>query len=170
MSPQKSSAALAFSRPSPGLLPPDSKGRPGKSAPLMDSFSKFSMVGVYETRKGLKFVHITSDRLEGRFTVLLFMDNRWPSDQVNRPPRLTHLEAEEWKEFSDRLDDFRQAGAQVLAGCGDHGPGQVMGVCTDSHVTVRSMMMNSPTLRVRRGRTGCALHCAGDQVPDHLGP
>ena len=72
----KSAAALAFSRPCPDLLPPDSAGRPGKSAPLMDSFSKFSMVGVYETRKGLKFVYISSDMLEGRFTVLLFMDNR----------------------------------------------------------------------------------------------
>jgi hypothetical protein len=87
MSPQKSAAALAFSRSSPGLLPADSTGRPGKSAPLMDRFSNFSMVAVYETRKGLKFVHITSDRLEGSFTVLLFMDSRWPSDQGPRTAR-----------------------------------------------------------------------------------
>jgi hypothetical protein len=76
---------------------------------------------------------------------------------ADRPPRLTALEAEEWKEFSDRLDDFRQAGAQVLAGRGDHCLAKVMGVCTDSHVTVRNMMMNSPTLRVRRGGQG--VHC-----------
>ena len=33
----------------------------GKSSPMMEVFSSFSMVGVYETRKGLKFVHVTSE-------------------------------------------------------------------------------------------------------------
>ena len=28
---------------------------------MMEVFSSFSMVGVYETRKGLKFVHVTSE-------------------------------------------------------------------------------------------------------------
>ena len=49
----------------------------GKSSPMMETFSSFSMVGVYETRKGLKFVHITSEKFAGKFTVLIFMDNRW---------------------------------------------------------------------------------------------
>ena len=48
----------------------------GKSSPMMENFSAFSMVGVYETRKGLKFVHITSEKFAGKFTVLIFMDNR----------------------------------------------------------------------------------------------
>ena len=48
----------------------------GKSSPMMETFSAFSMVGVYETRKGLKFVHITSEKFAGKFTVLIFMDNR----------------------------------------------------------------------------------------------
>ena len=48
----------------------------GKSSPMMETFSPFSMVGVYETRKGLKFVHITSEKFAGKFTVLIFMDNR----------------------------------------------------------------------------------------------
>ena len=43
---------------------------------MMETFSNFSMVGVYETRKGLKFVHITSEKFAGKFTVLIFMDNR----------------------------------------------------------------------------------------------
>ena len=60
------------------------------------------MVGVYETRKGLKFVHITSEKLEGKFTVLIFMDDK-----------LTDLEAREWKQFSDEMEQFREAGAQV---------------------------------------------------------
>merc|ERR1719347_2077762 len=100
--------------------PPDRTGHPGKSSPMMENFSPFSMVGVYETRKGLKFVHITSEKFAGKFTVLIFMDNR-----------LTELEAEEWKSFNDKLSDFKAIGAQVV------------GVCTDSHVTVRTMLMNS---------------------------
>jgi len=90
----------------------------------METFSAFSMVGVYETRKGLKFVHITSEKFAGKFTVLIFMDNR-----------LTELEAEEWKSFNDKLADFKAVGAQVV------------GVCTDSHVTVRTMLMNSASLK-----------------------
>ena len=60
---------------------------------MMEVFSSFSMVGVYETRKGLKFVHVTSEvkclpvfdhssslflsqKFVGKFTILIFMDNR----------------------------------------------------------------------------------------------
>ena len=43
---------------------------------MMETFSAFSMVGVYETRKSLKFVHITSEKFTGKFTVFIFMDNR----------------------------------------------------------------------------------------------
>ena len=49
---------------------------PGKSSPMMETFPAFSMVGVSETRKGLKFVHITSEKFAGNYTVLIFMDNR----------------------------------------------------------------------------------------------
>ena len=49
---------------------------PGKSSPMMETFPAFSMVGLYETRKGLKFVHITSEKFAGNYTVLIFMDNR----------------------------------------------------------------------------------------------
>ena len=48
----------------------------GKSSPMMETFSAFSMVAVYETRKGLKFVHVSSEKFAGKFTVLIFMDNR----------------------------------------------------------------------------------------------
>merc|ERR1711874_484658 len=124
MSPLQSEAAKEFRKPRPSLPPPDRKGQPGKSSPMMETFSEFSMVGVYETRKGLKFVHITSEKFAGKFTVLIFMDNR-----------LTELEAEEWKSFNDKLTDFKAIGAQVV------------GVCTDSHVTVRTMLMNSASLK-----------------------
>ena len=93
MSPLQSEAAKEFRQPRPSLLPPDRKGQPGKfflpsipqiypfvmtgkSSPMMETFSAFSMVGVYETRKSLKFVHITSEKFAGKFTVLIFMDNR----------------------------------------------------------------------------------------------
>ena len=124
MTHQKSTASKDFSRLQPNLLPPDRNGHPGKSCPINDTFTHFSMVGVYETRKGLKFVHITSKKLEGKYTVLIFMDNK-----------LTPIEAEEWKEFSDMLDQFKKVGAQV------------MGVCTDSHVTIRTMVMQSQNLQ-----------------------
>ena len=82
---------------------------------MVETFSAFSMVGVYETRKGLKFVHITSEKFAGKFTVLIFMDNRlglvvnWPCID----DRLTELEAEEWKSFNEKLTDFKAMGAQV---------------------------------------------------------
>ena len=120
MSPLKSKAAKEFGTPRPSLPPPERKGHPGeiyssilktfsspfltssysysniagKSSPMMEVFSSFSMVGVYETRKGLKFVHVTSEvkclpvfdhhssslflsqKFVGKFTILIFMDNR----------------------------------------------------------------------------------------------
>ena len=50
----------------------------GKGFPISETFSA-SMVGVYESRKDLKYVHdvaITSDKFAGIYTVLIFMDNR----------------------------------------------------------------------------------------------
>ena len=41
---------------------------------MMETFSAFSMVGVYKTRKSLKFVHITSEKFAGKFTILIFME------------------------------------------------------------------------------------------------
>ena len=69
---------------------------------------------------------------------------------VNTLVRLTEIEAEEWKAFSDKLADFKALGAQVhltLVMMSLETPMmQVMGVCTDSHVldvTVRAMLMIS---------------------------
>ena len=128
---------------------------------MMETFSEFSMVGVYETRKGLKFVHITSEKFAGKFTVLIFMDNRLgqPMCPLVESPvfkRLTELEAEEWKSFNNKLADFKAIGAQVrLILTRTEMPMaivtpvmQVVGVCTDSHVTVRTMLMNSASLKV----------------------
>ena len=128
---------------------------------MMETFSAFSMVGVYETRKGLKFVHITSEKFAGKFTVLIFMDNRLGQPMcplVVNPlfKRLTELEAEEWKSFNDKLSDFKAIGAQVrlvlprmeMTMAMVTPVMQVVGVCTDSHVTVRTMLMNSASLKV----------------------
>ena len=92
------SSQKMFSDPSSSstLLPPDRSREPGKSMPMMDTFTDFSMVGVYETRKGLKFVHVNSEKFSGKFTVLIFMDNK-----------LTELEIEEWKDFSDHIKEFK---------------------------------------------------------------
>merc|ERR1719431_1822984 len=74
------------------------------------------MVAVYKK----KFVHLKSEKFLGRFTVLIFMDNK-----------LTEMEIDEWKDFSNHVNDFKQAGAYVV------------GVCTDSHISMRAMMMSS---------------------------
>jgi len=87
----------------------------------MDTFTEFSMVGVYDKpNKGPKFVHVSSKHFMGKFTILLFMDNK-----------LTELEIEEWKCFSDNLKEFKEVNASVV------------GVCTDSHITMRTQMMSN---------------------------
>ena len=103
---------------SPSLILPSNE--PGKSMPMMETFTNFSMVGVYETKGELKFVHVKSEKFLGRFTILIFMDDK-----------LSELEIEEWKEFSSHIKDFKHIGASVV------------GVCTDSHISMRSMMMQS---------------------------
>ena len=91
-----------------------------KSMPMMETFSNYSMVAVYKTRGEIKFVHLKSEKFLGRFTILIFMDNK-----------LTEFELEEWKDFSNHVKDFKKAGAYVV------------GVCTDSHISMRAMMTNS---------------------------
>ena len=136
MSPRKSEVFKQSLLPSATLLPPDMTGHPGKSSPLGQQFANFSMVGVYQSRSGPKFGHITSERLLGKFTVLIFMDNK-----------LTDLEAEEWKNFSDKMADFKKAGVKVMTLLSFPPPVQVMGVCTDSHITIMTMLTTSPLLQ-----------------------
>jgi alkyl hydroperoxide reductase subunit AhpC len=81
---------------------------------MMDTFTDFSMV------KFVKFVHVKSEKFIGRFTILIFMDDK-----------LSEMEIEEWKDFSNHIKDFKHAGASVV------------GVCTDSHISLRTMMMGS---------------------------
>jgi len=88
--------------------------------PMMDTFTNFSMVAVYKMKGEIKFVHIKSEKFVGKFTILIFMDDK-----------LSDLEIEEWKEFNEYIKDFKQTGAYVV------------GVCTDSHISMRAMMMNS---------------------------
>ena len=84
----------------------------GKSMPMMDTFTDFSMVAVYKKKGEMKFVHIKSEKFIGKFTILIFMDDK-----------LSELEIDEWKDFSNHVSDFKQAGAYVV------------GVCTDSHIS-----------------------------------
>jgi len=91
-----------------------------KSMPMMETFPNCSMVAVYKKRGELKFVHLKSEKFLGRFTILIFMDDK-----------LTEMEIDEWKDFSNHVKEFKQAGAYVV------------GVCTDSHISMRAMMMNS---------------------------
>jgi len=92
----------------------------GKSMPMMDTFTDFSMVAVYKKKGEIKFVHIKSEKFIGKITILIFMDDK-----------LSELEIDEWKDFSNHVNDFKQAGAYVV------------GVCTDSHISMRAMMMSS---------------------------
>ena len=63
---------------------------------MMDTFTDFSMVGMYEIRNGTKFVHINSEKFRDRLTILIFMDKK-----------LTEMEIEEWKDFSDNMKVFK---------------------------------------------------------------
>ena len=69
------------------LLYTDRSRKSGKS------ITDFSMPGVHETKKGFKFVRFSSEKYIGRFTVLIFMDNK--------------MEIMEWKDFSDHLKEFK---------------------------------------------------------------
>lgn len=90
----------------------------GKSMPMDEKFPEFAMIGVYDKKKaGLKFVRITSKQFEGKYTVILFMDNK-----------ASDLEVKEWISFSDKINDFKNLNVGLF------------GVCTDSHVAVRSFM------------------------------
>ena len=68
----------------------------GSSMPMNKRCATRSCVGVWETRAGLKFVHVDMKKYVGRFLVILFMDNA-----------LTQPEIDEWMCFSNNLDKFR---------------------------------------------------------------
>ena len=76
----------------------------GKSMPMNDKFPHFSMIGVFEkypgVENGIKFVKITSKQFMGKYTVLLFMDNRSSA-----------LEIDEWHSFSSSLPEFKELNA-----------------------------------------------------------
>lgn len=98
----------------------DQKNFLGKSHPINEQFYNFAMIGVEDVPSvGLKFARISSEHYKDGFTVILFMDNK-----------ATDLEIEEWQSFSSRYEDFKAMNVKVV------------GVCTDSHVAVRSFMLH----------------------------
>ena len=100
----------------------------GKSMPMNDKIFDFSMIGVQDKdddgvqMKGskVKFVKVNSDSLDGKWCVLLFMDNQ-----------ASDLEIEEWQAFNAARKDFNGMNVKLL------------GVCTDSHIAVRNFMHNN---------------------------
>ena len=50
---------------------------------------------------------------------MIFMDDK-----------LSDMEIEEWEDFSNHIKDFKHVGASVV------------GVCTDSHISMRTIMMS----------------------------
>ena len=91
----------------------------GKSMPMNEKLPEFAMIGVYEkpSVNELKFVRITSKQFKNKYSVILFMDNK-----------ASELELKEWTSFSDSIGDFKKLNVRIF------------GVCTDSHVAVRSFM------------------------------
>ena len=86
--------------------------------PMGERIPNFSMIGVYYKQPaGIKFVKIHTKHLEGKWCVILFMDNK-SSD----------LEIEKWKAFSSSFDEFNEMNVKLI------------GVCTDSHIAVRAFM------------------------------
>ena len=100
----------------------------GKSMPMNDKIFDFSMIGVQDKdddgvqMKGakVKFVKVNSNSLDGKWCVLLFMDNQ-----------ASDLEIEEWQSFNAARKDFNEMNVKLL------------GVCTDSHIAVRNFMHNN---------------------------
>ena len=90
----------------------------GKSMPMNEKFSDFSMIGVVEKPDvGLKFCKVDSQYVDGKYAVLLFMDNK-----------ASELELKEWLSFNERFEEFEHMNVKLI------------GVSTDSHVAVRSFM------------------------------
>ena len=94
----------------------------GKSMPMGERIPNFSMIGVYYKQPaGIKYVKIHTKHLEGKWCVILFMDNK-SSD----------LEIKKWKAFSTSFDEFNEMNVKLI------------GVCTDSHIAVRAFMHDHP--------------------------
>ena len=92
----------------------------GKSMPMGEKIPNFSMIGVYDKQPaGIKFVKIHTKHLEGKFSVILFMDNK-----------ASDLEIKEWQAFSSSFDEFNEMNVKLI------------GVCTDSHIAVRAFMQD----------------------------
>ena len=90
----------------------------GKSMPMGEKVPNFSMIGVYDKPPaGIKFVKIHTKHLEGKYCVILFMDNK-----------ASDLEIKEWQSFSSTFDEFSEMDVKLI------------GVCTDSHIAVRAFM------------------------------
>ena len=83
-----------------------------------EKIPNFSMIGVYDMQpKGIQFVKIHNEQLEGKFCVILFMDNK-----------ASDLEIKEWQAFSSSFEEFNEMNVKLI------------GVCTDSHIAVRAFM------------------------------
>ena len=90
----------------------------GKSMSMGEKIPNFSMIGVYDMQpKGIQFVKIHNEQLEGKFCVILFMDNK-----------ASDLEIKEWQAFSSSFEEFNEMKVKLI------------GVCTDSHNAVRASM------------------------------
>ena len=76
--------------------PPAKHYEIGKSMPMNMDLPTWCVVGVSETTGGLKFVHISSKRLYGKYLLILFMDNKLTDPEIN-----------EWLEFSSHKDKFK---------------------------------------------------------------
>ena len=73
---------------------------------MMETFTEFSMVGVYRKKGELKFVQVKSENIiGGKFTVFIFMDDK-----------LSALEIAEWKDFSNHIKISGRPHQNVLVG------------------------------------------------------
>ena len=81
--------------------------------PMGEKIPNFSMIGVHNN----VYVKIHTKHLEGKFCVILFMDNK-----------ASELEIKEWQAFSSKFDEFSEMDVRLI------------GVCTDSHIAVRAFM------------------------------
>ena len=71
---------------------------------MNEKFADFSMIGVVEKPDvGIKFIKVDSSDLDGKYAVLLFMDNK-----------ASELELKEWLSFNERFDEFENMKVKLI--------------------------------------------------------
>jgi hypothetical protein len=82
--------------------PADHSKEPGRSWPMGSPMPRFKTMVVGIEKNVTRFIDLDSDKLDGKFLVILFMDNR-----------LSQEEVDEWQAFSAALKEFKYGDSHI---------------------------------------------------------